>query len=247
MAKRIQAGERANGNNDFWGFVWEGAPSEALTCNALEWQVSEGGGTILDEQGKVTVNNPHAIRAWSMAAHWVGSISPPGVTAYKEWDAFNLWQAGKAAFMRNWTNAYVAARAENSPTKATLTWLPCRGAARASQQLWVETATVSRAIRVIRGRLQCWSAFWPAPRSKPAASSGEPPTVPALYKNADVLAANPYLSRFLQVFAKGRYCGHLCRRAKCIRRFRARIMKRYMPCLLKGRARQMRQATCKSN
>jgi len=117
MATRIQAGERANGNKDFWGFVWEGAPSEALTCNALEWQVSEGGGTILDEQGRVTVNNPNAIRAWSMAARWVGSISPPGVTAYKEWDAFNLWQAGKTAFMRNWTIAYLAARAENSPTR----------------------------------------------------------------------------------------------------------------------------------
>jgi trehalose/maltose transport system substrate-binding protein len=77
MARRIQSGERASGNRDFWGFVWEGAPSEALTCNALEWQVSEGGGTILDETGKVTVNNQHSIRAWERAARWVGSISPP--------------------------------------------------------------------------------------------------------------------------------------------------------------------------
>ena len=61
MAKRIQTGERAKGNKDFWGYVWQGAPSEALTCNALEWQVSEGGGTILDENGRITVNNPQAI------------------------------------------------------------------------------------------------------------------------------------------------------------------------------------------
>ena len=71
----------------------------------------------IDEHGNVTVNNPQAIRALSMAARWVGSISPPGVTAYKEWDAFNVWQAGKTSFMRNWTNAYEAARAQNSPTR----------------------------------------------------------------------------------------------------------------------------------
>src|ERR1700751_6357911 len=64
MARRIQAGERAKGNKDFWGFVWEGAPSEALTCNALEWQVSEAGGTMLDENGGGTVNNPQSIPGW---------------------------------------------------------------------------------------------------------------------------------------------------------------------------------------
>ena len=89
VAKRIQAGERAKGNKDFWGYVWQGAPSEALTCNALEWQVSDGGGTILDENGRITVNNPQAIGAWERAARWVGSILPPGVTAYKEGDAFS--------------------------------------------------------------------------------------------------------------------------------------------------------------
>jgi trehalose/maltose transport system substrate-binding protein len=199
MARRIQAGERANGTNDFWGFVWEGAPSEALTCNALEWQVSEGGGTILDEQGKVTVNNPHAIRAWSRAAHWVGSISPPGVTAYKEWDAFNLWQAGKTAFMRNWTNAYVAARAENSPTRGHFDVAPLpRGSAGFAATTGGNGYGVSRYSRH-RREAAMLVRFLASPEEQASRKSGEPPTIPALYKNFDVLAANPYLSRFLQV------------------------------------------------
>src|ERR1700722_6429019 len=102
MATRIQAGERAKGQKDFWGFVWEGASAESLTCNALEWQVSEGGGPII-ENNAVTVNNPETARAWERALRWVGTISPPGVVAYKAWDAYNIWRAGQAAFMRNWT------------------------------------------------------------------------------------------------------------------------------------------------
>ena len=44
MAAKIQKGERAKGQKDFWGFLWPGAAGEGLTCNGLEWQVSEGGG-----------------------------------------------------------------------------------------------------------------------------------------------------------------------------------------------------------
>ena len=201
MARRIQTGERAKGNKDFWGFVWEGAPSEALTSNALEWQVSEGGGTILDESGTVTVNNPQAIRSWSLAARWVGSISPPGVTQYKEWDAFNMWQAGKAAFMRNWTNAYVAARAEDSPTRGHFDVAPLpRGQAGFAATLGGNGYGVSRYSRRPReAAMLVRFLASPEEQARRCRKPSEPPTVPALYKNADVLGANPYVSRVLQV------------------------------------------------
>src|SRR5271155_2164392 len=103
MAVRIQAGERAKGKKDFWGFVWAGAiatDSEQLTMEGLEWQAAEGGGHIIESNGKISVNNPNVVRSWERAAHWVGSISPPSVVSYTATDAENkFWVSGEAAFL----------------------------------------------------------------------------------------------------------------------------------------------------
>ena len=206
MAKRIQAGARAKGNKDFWGYVWQGAPSEALTCNALEWQVSEGGGTILDEQGRVTVTNPHTIRAWERAARWVGSISPPGVVAYKEWDAFNIWQEGKAAFMRNWTSGYTASRAPNSPTKDRFDIAPLPGGeAGIAATIGGNGYGVSRHSRhpqqaMMLVRFLCG----PDEQLRRSRTLALSPTIAEVYKDAEALAANPYYAVVLEVFSKGK-------------------------------------------
>jgi trehalose/maltose transport system substrate-binding protein len=106
MASRIQAGERARGNPAFWGYVWQGEAYEGLTCNALEWQASFGGGRIIEQDGSITVNNDRTLQALLKAAGWVGSISPPSVLSYRESDAQNLFRSGKAAFMRLWGTGF---------------------------------------------------------------------------------------------------------------------------------------------
>jgi trehalose/maltose transport system substrate-binding protein len=106
MAQTIQEGERAEGNAEFWGYVWQGNNYEGLTCNAMEWQVSNGGGDIISPDGEVQVNNEGAIAAFEKAAAWVGTISPPGVTSYDETASREVWHAGNAAFMRYWPGAY---------------------------------------------------------------------------------------------------------------------------------------------
>lgn len=106
MATRIQQGERAKGRKDFWGFVWPGAAGEGLTCSALEWQVGDGGGHIIEADNTISVNNPDAIRSWERAAHWIGRISSPKVTSYEEWDAIYTYYLGNAAFFRGWAQSY---------------------------------------------------------------------------------------------------------------------------------------------
>jgi trehalose/maltose transport system substrate-binding protein len=135
MATRIQAGERAAGKPNFWGFVWQGAEYEGLTCNALEWQASQGGGRMIEEDGTISVNNPQTIRAMKRARSWVGTISPASVTAFKEEDSRNVFMSGDAAFRREWIWAAVATgQALDSPIrgKFELTRLPRGDAGRAA-------------------------------------------------------------------------------------------------------------------
>jgi trehalose/maltose transport system substrate-binding protein len=205
IAGRIQAGERASGNKDFWGFVWQGAPSEALTCNALEWQLSEGGGTILDDKGNVTVNNPQAVAAWERAARWVGSISPPGVVTYKEWDALNIWRAGKAAFMRNWASWYITDRKRDSPIKDRFDVAPLpRGGAGVATILGGSGYGISRhsphpqeAARLVRFLS---SGGEQVRRDRDASDL---PTIPGLYDAPELLAVNPNLPRLREMFREG--------------------------------------------
>jgi len=105
MARLIQTGERRRGNKNFWGYVWQGRKYEGLTCNALEWQASEGGGEILEDH-TVRVYGSNAIRALQRAVGWVGSISPPEVLSYDEGDSMKVWRTGNAMFMRNWIYPY---------------------------------------------------------------------------------------------------------------------------------------------
>jgi trehalose/maltose transport system substrate-binding protein len=136
MASRIQAGERTRGAKDFWGFVWQGAAGEGLTCAGLEWQMSEGGGRIIENDKTISVNNPQAILAWQRARRWVGSISPPSVVSYAKWDADNAWSSGKTAFLRGWASDHSLVTGLTPPPTGTtrygVTSIPGGRAGRAS-------------------------------------------------------------------------------------------------------------------
>lgn len=204
MAAEIQAGERERGNPDFWGFVWQGRAYEGLTCNALEWQVAHGGGTIVDAGGKVTVNNEDTERALRRAAGWVGSISPPGVTSYQEEEARVLFQNGKAAFMRNWPYAYPLAQGEDSPVRDRISIAPLpreKGPAAATLGGWQLAVSAysehaEEAIRFVK-------AMTSAPAQKKRfLEAGLIPTRPALLDDPEVVESIPYASRLSEVLAK---------------------------------------------
>jgi len=202
MAARIQAGERAKGKKEFWGFVWQGAPAEALTCNALEWQVADGGGRIIEEDQTISVNNPQTVSAWQRAARWVGSISPPGVVGYREWDSLNVWVAGDAAFMRNWPTAYVDSQSAGSPirNKFDIALLPggksghagtSGGAGLAVSRISAHPREALELVRYLSRR---------DVQVKRSRVLSEPPTLPELYNLPEVLESNPRFNLVSEAF-----------------------------------------------
>jgi hypothetical protein len=96
-AQKILDGERAEGNSDMQGFVFQGAAYEGLTCNAMEWVASYGGGNFVEPDGSIAINNPKAAEALTLAASWIGTIAPEGVLNYKEEDARGVFQSGNAS------------------------------------------------------------------------------------------------------------------------------------------------------
>ena len=112
MAKKIQDGEKAT-NPNFSGFVFQGNAYEGLTCNALEWIASSGGGHFIDG-GKATINNAKAANILNMFRANIGKTTPRGVTSYQEGETHTAFINGNAAFMRNWPYAYSLAQAKGS-------------------------------------------------------------------------------------------------------------------------------------
>ena len=205
MAKKVDDGERAAGKADFWGFVWQGFAYEGLTCDALEWIYSFGGGNLIDPDGKVTLNNPNARKALEMAKSLVGSVSPPGVTTYKEEEARNLWQTGNAAFMRNWPYCYALGASKESPIagKFAVAVLP-QGTGDAGKhaatlggwQLMVSKYSKHGDVAADLVRYLTSTEM----QKRDAIELTRLPTRPALYKDPNVLAANPWFGQLLPVF-----------------------------------------------
>ncbi len=192
MAKKIQDGERAN-NTNFYGFVYQGNAYEGLTCDALEWLASSGGGQFID-RGKVTINNPKAAAILNLQRSWVGTITPRGVTTYQEGESEKAFTAGNAAFMRNWPYAYAIGQTGPIKGKFDVTTLPRTGANAPVGTVGGWQLGVSRfskqplaAVELVRYLTS------PAVERFNAIYNSNVPTIPSVAARADVRKVNPWL------------------------------------------------------
>lgn len=203
-AKKIQDGERAAGNADFQGFVFQAKAYEGLTCDAVEWIHSYKGGNIVDAKGNITINNPQAVKALTTAKSWIGTIAPQGVLNYAEEEARGVFQNGNAAFMRNWPYAWSLGNAKDSKVsgKIGVSALPKGGADgqnAATLGGWQLAVSKYSKNPAIAADLVLYLTSAEGQKYR-AINGSYNPTIAALYKDKEVLAANPFFGSLYEVF-----------------------------------------------
>jgi trehalose/maltose transport system substrate-binding protein len=195
MAKKIQDGEQKT-NKNFYGFVFQGNSYEGLTCDALEWVASAGGGHFIDG-GKVTINNKNARTILDAMRNQIGRITPRGVTSYNEDGARIPFDNGDAAFMRNWPYAYSLSQATGSAVKGkfAVTVLPhgSKGPSVGTVGGWqLGVSKYSKhkdaSIELVRYLTS------PAVQKYDAIFNTNVPTIPAVARIKAVVKTNPYLT-----------------------------------------------------
>jgi len=203
-AKHIQDAERAAGKADMWGYVWQGNAYEGLTCNALEWIKSYGGGRIIETDGTISINNPKAVAALKLAATWPGTISPKGVLTYIEETSRGVWQTGNAVFMRNWPYAYALGNKADSAVKgqfdvAVLPLGPGEKSSAATLGGW--NVAVSRYGKKQQAAIS-FALYLASAESQRirVLEQSQLPTIMSLYDDPKIAESHPIVPRWKEVF-----------------------------------------------
>src|SRR5690625_2587146 len=203
MADAVMDGERADGNSDFWGFVYQRNAYEGLACDALEWIASAGGGTIISPDSVITVNNDAAAGILEQMAAGVGTISPIGVLGFDEEAARNMWEAGNALFMRNWPYAYALGHEEGSAVagKFDVAPLPAGdgGTPAATLGGWQLGVSAYSNNKELAADVALFMTSYDEQKRRAIAGSYNP-TIMALYEDDEVLEAVPFFGSLYDVF-----------------------------------------------
>lgn len=215
MARTIQKDERnKRGELDdstpgFWGFIWQGKAYEGLLCNALEWQVSQVGGSIINQSKEVTIVNPQVIKALETARSWINTISPSSVLQFDETLTFEQWKEGNAVFMRHWPYVYNASQSKDSAVqgKVGVALLPKgdsndadHAATLGGWQLMVSNNSASKEKKAAVRFVQFLTDK--DIQASLAKKTGKPPTRKALYQENSLQRELPYLEDMNEALTK---------------------------------------------
>jgi multiple sugar transport system substrate-binding protein len=100
-----------------YGYVWQGASYEGLTCNFMEYLGSAGGTALNSGDTKATLDSAAGNQAATFMRSLITSgASPSAVTTFQEAQAMSAFATGQAAFLRNWDYGWSYAQTASSPS-----------------------------------------------------------------------------------------------------------------------------------
>lgn len=193
-----------------YAFCYQGSQSEAMVCNWVEFLASFNA-SVLDEEGNPVCNSEEAIAATQMMADLIGTYAPEGTTTYSETEAQQVFQEGKALTCRTWSGTW---NTFNNPEESDvagnvgMTVLPvnaegdtahsCLGGLDLAVNTYISDEQKEAAKTFIK---------WMTTEEEEKAfclSSSQPPTVKAVYSDADVLEAIPFYTDFYSIIESGK-------------------------------------------
>ncbi|WP_239313397.1 MULTISPECIES: extracellular solute-binding protein [unclassified Frankia] len=108
-----------------YGYLWQGAAYEGLTCVWTE-MLADAGGSTLDPAGPhAALNSPQALQALRFLRDLIQQgITPSQATSYQEPDTTQLFASGQAMFLRGWSGVLARMGALKEKGKVGVAPLP---------------------------------------------------------------------------------------------------------------------------
>lgn len=189
-----------------YGFVFQGSQYEGIVCNALEY-IWSNGGEILDETD-VVLESENSLEALNIFKNML-AIAPKGVTAYTEPESLAVFKAGKAAFMRNWPNAWNQLNSDDSLVKGKVGIMPIPKGPKGENS---GTSTLGGWNLAINKNSRNSNAAWKLidflageeAQAIRAIKGGYLPVLKSTYKDVEVLRANPHFEKLYDVFVNAK-------------------------------------------
>jgi multiple sugar transport system substrate-binding protein len=100
-----------------YGYVFQGASYEGLTCNYMEFLTDAGGTATNSGYTSASLDSSASVKAVTFMHSLITSgVSPSAVTTFQEAQAMSTFASGSAAFLRNWDYAYADSQVPGTPT-----------------------------------------------------------------------------------------------------------------------------------
>ncbi len=186
------ASEVMGGQGPPYGFVWQGAAYETLTCATLEF-IWAFGGQVLDAEAQAAFDSPETRAALGQMAVFVtDGLAPPEVTSFREAAALAAFAGGETAMMRNWFYAWDRLNAPGAPLAGQVAIAPLPAACLGGQSLALSASSLFpeqafRFMAFLAGHEQ---------QLQLGRQGIQPPARVTVYRDAGLMEARPALRSF---------------------------------------------------